>query len=252
MSDCKEGSAGASKSFKAETKFKVIGKESGISINSTDIDPIRWGNHEKQARKIKKEILTQVPGAFVLKNVLTPSECKQFVDVSEKMGYVGALLTTSRGMVQDDMRNNKRVIYQTPIEFLRDTVWKRIETMCPEEVILNRGKFKWKRCGLNERIRFYRYTGGESFQPHFDGCYPRNDKERSFLTIIIYLNDDKERKGGETNFMIGRSKIKVQPQEGKALLFYHSHPQSPLHEGSEVTAGSKYVLRSDVMYKLVE
>uniref|UniRef100_A0A7S2TVF5 Fe2OG dioxygenase domain-containing protein n=1 Tax=Lotharella oceanica TaxID=641309 RepID=A0A7S2TVF5_9EUKA len=242
------------KSFRTEAKFTVIGKESGININATDIDPIRWDTHKEQAKKIQKEVVSQVPGAFVLKNVLSPSECRQFVEVSEKMGYVGALLTTSRGMVKDDMRNNKRVIYQTPPEFLRDTVWKRIEELCPEEVVLNHGRSKWKRCGLNERIRFYRYTGGESFQPHYDGCYPRNDQERSFMTIIIYLNDDKERKGGETNFFIRRGgmlKISVKPQEGMALLFFHSHPLSPLHEGSEVSAGSKYVLRSDVMYKRV-
>jgi len=44
--------------------------------------------------------------------------------------------------------------------------------------------------------------------------------------------------------------VKVDPKMGSALLFFHGpHASSPLHEGSLLKKGRKYVLRTDVMYK---
>jgi len=40
----------------------------------------------------------------------------------------------------------------------------------------------------------------------------------------------------------------ITPKEGMALIFLHKL----YHEGSEVLEGRKYVLRSDIMYKLNE
>jgi len=47
--------------------------------------------------------------------------------------------------------------------------------------------------------------------------------------------------GGATNF----KDISIKPETGMALIFKHEL----LHEGAKVTAGLKYVLRSDVMYR---
>lgn len=69
----------------------------------------------------------------------------------------------------------------------------------------------------------------------------------SLLTFMIYLNEGYE--GGETQFddaaksPPGES-VSVAGKVGMALVFEHEL----LHEGAEVTAGVKYVLRSDVMY----
>ena len=90
---------------------------------------------------------------------------------------------------------------------------------------------------LNERLRYYRYAGGERFAPHADLSHA-DDRARSFLTIIFYLNDGFT--GGETDFF-GRS---VTPRRGAAILF----PHELRHEGRPVTSGVKYVLRTDVMY----
>mmetsp|Transcript_32379 Transcript_32379/g.52475 ORF Transcript_32379/g.52475 Transcript_32379/m.52475 type:complete len:82 (+) Transcript_32379:736-981(+) len=50
---------------------------------------------------------------------------------------------------------------------------------------------------------------------------------------------------GRTTMGVNR----VAPKTGAALIFYHSHPLSPLHEGSMIAKGSKYVLRSDIMFR---
>ena len=58
---------------------------------------------------------------------------------------------------------------------------------------------------------------------------------------MIYLNDGFG--GGATKFL--DYEIDVVPKTCMALLFQHRI----LHEGAVVTSGTKYVLRSDVMYR---
>ena len=65
--------------------------------------------------------------------------------------------------------------------------------------------------------------------------------ERSLLTLMVYLNEDFE--GGETAFL--ELDQVIVPRRGMALLFQHM----VLHEGREVRAGTKYVLRTDVFYR---
>ena len=68
---------------------------------------------------------------------------------------------------------------------------------------------------------------------------------------MIYLNHDMT--GGETRFfadseqaVLGHPYLFVQPTTGTALVFMHSI----WHEGAVVRSVMKYVLRTDVMYKL--
>ena len=63
---------------------------------------------------------------------------------------------------------------------------------------------------------------------------------------MVYLNADFE--GGETKFYDdwGNLTVAVKPEPGMALVFEHEQ----LHEGAPVTAGRKYVIRTDVMYRI--
>jgi hypothetical protein len=62
------------------------------------------------------------------------------------------------------------------------------------------------------------------------------------MIFMIYLNDDFE--GGETTF----PEFLIRPEQGMALIFNHD----VYHSGREVTRGTKYVLRTDVMYRLMD
>jgi prolyl 4-hydroxylase len=64
--------------------------------------------------------------------------------------------------------------------------------------------------------------------------------QKSFLTILIYLNDSFE--GGETK--INDIDYKVRPVTGSVLIFNHDIN----HEGCPITSGMKYVIRTDMMY----
>ena len=101
---------------------------------------------------------------------------------------------------------------------------------------------------------------------------------RSYLTFLIYLNDNFE--GGETKFYYpvtttststnkddnndtstsakpaSETKTKtslvargVIPKRGSVLIFPQGNTASLLHEGSAVTKGIKYVIRTDVLYQ---
>jgi predicted 2-oxoglutarate/Fe(II)-dependent dioxygenase YbiX len=97
----------------------------------------------------------------------------------------------------------------------------------------------WQPAGLNERFRFYKYGVGQAFRWHRDGAFIRNPCEQSLLTFMIYLNEGFV--GGATEF----DHVSVVPRMGDALVFRHGLR----HQGAEVTRGTKYVLRSDVMFR---
>eukprot|EP01080_Neovahlkampfia_damariscottae_P006956 gene6956-11118_t len=232
-----------------QSEIKIHSKESGFPI-------YKMTNEDNCIKFLSKKTLIpkelkDVPGAVFVQNVLSGEECDQFIKITESMGYGIAPITTGRGMiVNNDIRNNKRVIWQMEQKNkILETIFCRIKKYVPEEVKLMNSNI-FEPIGLNERLRFYRYKGDEIFNQHYDGCFPRSSNEMSLLTFIVYLNDDFEK--GETTFYDynGKMSSKVKPVKGSCLMFYHGHhPWSPLHEGSKCENGTKYVLRSDVMFK---
>lgn len=164
-------------------------------------------------------------------------ECKGFIDFSEKEGYAESLIRTKEGEVMNKgIRDNDRVIWDNP-QF-GTQLWDLVKDFVPNDID------GFEPTGLNERFRFYRYKDGQQFKPHIDGPYKKSDTEKSKLTLLIYLNDDFE--GGNTTLVLENEEIV--PKTGMLLLFEHKI----MHCGRPVTNGTKYVLRTDVMYKLKE
>ena len=97
-----------------------------------------------------------------------------------------------------------------------------------------------KLAGANPRLRIYRYGPGERHGVHWDTVVELPRGIRSLLTLVFYLNDGFE--GGDTDFPELSRRISLAP--GRALLFQHRI----LHTATEVLAGEKLVLRTDVLY----
>ncbi|MEZ4395229.1 MAG: 2OG-Fe(II) oxygenase [Polyangiales bacterium] len=170
--------------------------------------------------------------------VLSLDECAALIARIEALGPTAAPITTDRGFVmRPDIRNNTRVMFDD-VE-LASTVLSRVRARLPERL-----ERDWHICGVNERLRCYRYEPGQYFAPHFDGAFVRSRDERSLLTLMVYLNACEG--GGHTGFL--DQDLRVAPRAGAALIFNHHL----LHEGAEVTAGVKYAVRSDVMYRRAE
>lgn len=171
-------------------------------------------------------------GIFYIHDFLTPEECARHIAESEAIGYAAAGLTTSAGEVMaSDFRNNDRIIHDNAA--LAGQLYQRALPHLPP---LQR---EWQLSGFNERFRFYRYHGQQFFKAHKDGNYERSETEVSFLTILIYLNDNFT--GGHTDF----AWESIKPRAGSALVF----PHREMHQGSAVESGTKYVLRTDIMYR---
>ncbi len=178
---------------------------------------------------------------FVLHQFLSAEECAGLIRKSEAQSYE---IGTVGGVLAEGIRNNERVLLDD--KPLADTMFQRAAPWLPKEVDGHR------LVRFNERWRFYRYRPGQTFQPHRDGSYLSfQTHEQSEVTFMIYLNS--EMTGGETRFfadgeqaMLGCPYLSVTPTAGTALVFLHSI----WHEGALVHSGEKYVLRTDVMYKL--
>lgn len=136
----------------------------------------------------------------------------------------------------------------------------------------------WRVTRLNERLRFLRYQAGDYFRPHIDGNYTTPEGgERSYYTIHLYLNGDDGPQpsqpqpqseeegftdtcaghdapliGGATTFHPswlleeGGPECKINPKKGSVLVFQQ---RDMAHSGEDVIQGTKYTMRTDLMYK---
>jgi hypothetical protein len=192
--------------------------------------------------------------SYILYNVLTKEECAKFIEICEEKGFALAGLAIGKDQyrVNLDVRNNKRVMFDDPD--LADKLWKRVE-----HLIIPEYKDCKAKC-LNWRFRVYKYEVGEKFAPHHDQTFPLpRSNDRTLFSFMIYLNEGFE--GGETTFFEEPTreywnqketeknikppiKYVARPQTGMCVVFDHYL----FHEGSEVTQGVKYAVRSDVFY----
>ena len=92
-----------------------------------------------------------------------------------------------------------------------------------------------------ERVLLLRYSPGDKFALHRDAPYVPDERSRSLLSLIIYLNEDYV--GGETRFP--DDDRLVRPQAGMAVAF----PHDVRHEGLAIVSGEKYALHTFVIYQ---
>ena len=181
--------------------------------------------------------------SFVIEDLFTIDDCLDYIERCETVGFADAPVTTANGPVMmQHIRNNERVIIDDVS--WAEQLYERIKPWVPESWRqLEHDDTQYTMSGLNERLRFYRYSPGQQFKMHRDGFFEREDRsERSFLTMLLYLNDAMM--GGQT-LLYEEHVFEVAPRTGHVLCFEHTL----LHEGLAVETGCKYVLRSDMMYK---
>jgi predicted 2-oxoglutarate/Fe(II)-dependent dioxygenase YbiX len=184
--------------------------------------------------------------ALVMEEVFSTDECGAMIANTESKGYEKALLNIGEGkeFFDPSIRKSSRCILDSVDQ--ASVIWKRIKQHRP--VTLTCSGEQWIAVGLNERLRFLRYDHGDFFVAHCDSAYERENGERSFVTLLLYLNEEFE--CGETTFPDFDSDaiVRVQPKTGRVLVFEHDI----YHSGAKVTEGVKYIVRTDVMYRRSE
>jgi hypothetical protein len=222
------------------------------STSHTCEDPQPWTTDPERPNNLKFESLgLQFHGssafAGIIRNVFTRSECEQMIALTERLGYEEALVNVGYGrqMFMPDIRKGWRCIVDS--HMYAEELWQRVKSLIPPLSDLpttqRRAEAGWVISGLNERLRFLKYTPGDYFKPHQDGSYTTPDKTAtSFYTLQLYLNDGFQ--GGATRFFCDNDVMTdCVPEAGMVLLFEHRL----MHEGSLLEAGDKYVIRTDVM-----
>lgn len=185
--------------------------------------------------------------AIILDNVFTKEECDGLIKLSEERpdNYeVAKISYNDEQVIDENYRNNQRWLNFN--EKLAGVFFDKLKPYIPIEFEGNHVS-----C-VNERLSFLKYSAGEYFRAHEDGCYIRPDNsELSYITVQIYLNDVKEEDGGATTFIEDKyngiyQDYSVIPKVGRVLLFEHDIT----HEGSILHNGLKYCIRTDVMYSI--
>lgn len=224
--------------------------------------------------------------AVILENVLSPSECATLLQLAEssvldqhkkdgspwRPALLNAGTRNGKGFEQfvPGIRNSDRIIWDT--QEIADRLWARIQTV-PEVkeklTVYQQGRgpkaSTWGFHCVNERLRFLKYGTGQFFNGHCDGEYrpPKGDDGTVFctkFTIHLYLNDSKNEadpngpaadlEGGATSFLSeldDHTKLDVDPKVGRVLIFQH---RFLYHCGAEVEKGTKYTLRTDIVYRM--
>ncbi|KAL9039339.1 MAG: hypothetical protein Q9180_002586 [Flavoplaca navasiana] len=212
--------------------------------------------------------------AAVLDNVFSRDECDELIRAAEATTHghwEQAMINVGNGEQKliPDARDCGRIIWDDRDVVAR--IWARVKDDVPEIALVHNmpfvtgyGPVKRKETfhmtRLNERMRFLKYTSGQYFRPHCDGMYVTpNGNERSFYTLHLYLNDSDDAtsgvqmEGGATRFHSlswDESKyLDVKPRVGRVLIFQH---RGLLHSGDDVRNGTKYTLRTDLMYEKLE
>ncbi|KAK2015258.1 hypothetical protein LZ32DRAFT_602601 [Colletotrichum eremochloae] len=221
--------------------------------------------------------------AVVLDNVLTPGECAQLIRMAEDSaaGQGGndddepwrpAMVNIGQGweILEPEYRNSDRIIWDQ--QEVVDRLWRRcrlapgLETQLAEVDGSRKpakGKeTRWVFDRFNKRMRFLKYQQGQFFRPHCDGPYGEEGEDgtvyRTYYTVQLYLNDSvagtgggkADLVGGATSFLSGDEKrrVDVDPRAGRVLIFQHSRLY---HCGDDVLEGTKYAMRTDILYRLV-
>jgi len=179
------------------------------------------------------KIIEHAKQIITIDNFWSEKECEEYIAKSESIGYEAAKISTEKGdKVVESVRNNHRVLHKD-ID-LANLIWEKLKNVAPKAI------GNAKAIGLNELFRFYKYQAGQRFKKHRDESFIRNESEASYYTFMIYLNDNFT--GGDTTF----NELSIKPKTGSALIFLHNLE----HSGSEIEKGIKYVLRTDIMYKV--
>jgi len=202
--------------------------------------------------QIKKLDLSQICNnkpCFLLYNVLSLEECKALIAASEATGFEDAdsYCHMYRDRYNDRLQSDDEEFSKMVMERVKEFLPKEY---CPSPTKYSQGKLVWTLKELNPRWRYCRYFAGHYFGCHTDGSWSPGPGTTSFLTFMLYLNGADEFEGGTTNFVDHRAKkvkYKVIPEPGMAVVFVQEDLDL-LHEGSKLTSGTKYILRSDVMY----
>ncbi|KFY51118.1 hypothetical protein V496_08919 [Pseudogymnoascus sp. VKM F-4515 (FW-2607)] len=205
---------------------------------------------------------------IVARNFWTSTLCKDYVSFLRSLPLV---TTPGKPKKGDAVRVNDRFQITDPAfanrlwleTGLRELVNGSADEEEDEFMSADERKRLWggEVVGLNPSIRIYRYTPGQFFDQHYDESNLINlpttptTPAKTTWTLLLYLTSPATGcEGGQTVFYPDdlpfknspiQKEVVVELETGMLLLHKHGN-ECMLHEGREVTAGEKWVIRTDL------
>lgn len=176
--------------------------------------------------------------SICVEDVLNSNECDELISKSEAIGYERASLFDKNNVkyFYTDIRDSMRCIVDD--KNFASVLEQRLSHLIPKTY----GGKNYH--SINPRFRFLKYDDIEHhFTPHTDGHYS-TDTIVSMVTILIYLNSDYV--GARTSLNLDAKTIigEIVPSVGLVYLF----DQDILHSVPNLISGTKYVIRTELMY----
>ncbi|CAB9499451.1 Probable prolyl 4-hydroxylase [Seminavis robusta] len=209
------------------------------------------------------KVLSVAPRVFEISNFLSPTEVDHILQTA------GAI-TLGRSSIGDIGKGQDKSIEDSSISDTRtslnswisretspifDAIYRRAADLMriDEALLRDRGPDEysdWPTSGsLAESLQLVHYDPGQKYTAHHDFGFsdlddPNKDKRFTqatrFATLLLYLNSEGL-EGGETTFPRWSNaesfdQLRVNPQEGKAVLFYSQLPDGNLDDFSQHAA----------------
>ena len=216
-----------------------------------------------------QEPISAVPGAILIHNVLTDSECTALSTVVLQLH--SRLDTTTASPRRGSQHHVAQHVPSSSLLWLAE----RLEEYLPARAsAASSAVLAPLDSAISGFLRTYCYEAGEFSAPHWDKSFRQVDGDRKLVcfsaySLLIYLNGGFD--GGATTFFSSEGVVasargltplnaredlkvtaQVEPRKGSVLLFPHGKGESlypdPLHEGSVVQRGMKLLIRTDLVY----
>jgi hypothetical protein len=162
--------------------------------------------------------ITIMEGIYIYDNVLSENECNSLinnihgVNQSMDLNYINDIIEKRCNLPNSIFQKDSHV----SMNHYNTQFWY-YDNILPE----------WKATKRDQ---------GGHLPAHFDSVYIKSLNEKSLYTIIIYLSETD----GDLKF----DNIQVSPKIGRAVIFDLKHQ----HEALPNTNGTKYFIRSKIMY----
>lgn len=228
------------------------GREPGEDWDASDSNVPLWTRGAMQRQEMLPDGL-----AFVLRGLMTRAEVSDVLCQAETFGYrpcpeAKRIRVTERVLVMAGAL--AELLFARALPHLEDVTISESGERA-KGIPHNAPSGKWVPVGLNPCFRVCRYSPGGFFLPHFDAGFDESNEVRSFKTFMLYLNDVDA--GGPTCFYSDVQKhyqkpdpqkvvSSLQPECGSCLIFNHCIT----HDGGKLDQGLKFLLRTEVMYRL--